>query len=75
MVNRLDGDDRSEANAVLAMSVPVFPQTPCLSQQHKHGKDPEVHASGACLLQVQGKSKGKLAIVESRLFACLGEPI
>ena len=30
---------------------PIFPQPLCLSQQHKCGKEPEAHASGACLLQ------------------------
>ena len=29
---------------------PIFPQPLCLSQQHKHGKEPEAHTSGACLL-------------------------
>ena len=29
---------------------PVFPQSPCCSQQHGHSAEPEAHASGACLL-------------------------
>ena len=37
----------------LLSNEPIFPQPPCLSQQHKHSEEPEVHASGACLLQVQ----------------------
>ena len=31
---------------------PIFPQPLCLSQQHKHGEEPEAHASGACLLRL-----------------------
>ena len=34
---------------------PIFPQPPCPSQQQKHSKEPEAHASGACLFPADQK--------------------
>ena len=45
-------DGRSSRGGKCGLSnMPIFPQPLCLSKQHKHGKEPEAHASGAWLLR------------------------